>query len=205
MTNAHHCPSCRQSIAGALSSSEPPRSYVLGPVPGSWRSALREPQPPHQALSPFPESSTQMWAEDPWRELNEGQPLSTPRMEGVRQQSQPAYSPFPSRFSTSPALPVQFDPFQPAIQHHEQQMESVRHPGANVLRETHLSHRQQLAVFDMDATRRVETVAALGPGETSAMATRLAAERAAIVLQQEAQIRASHRRGWVLRRRPTRG
>jgi hypothetical protein len=206
MTNAHHCPSCRQSMSGALSYPEPPRSYVPGPVPGSWRSALREPQLPHQALSPFPDSSTLMGAEeDPWRDLNDGQTLSTPRMAGVEQHSLPAYSPLQSRFSSRSALPVQFDTFQPAIQHQEPQMESVRHLGANVLPETHVSHRQQLAVFDMDAARRVETATALGPGEASAMATRLAAERAAIVLQQEAQIRASHRRGWELRCRPTRG
>jgi hypothetical protein len=52
MTNAHHCPSCRQSIAGALSKSEPPRAYVPGLVPGSRRSALREPHA--STSSPIP-------------------------------------------------------------------------------------------------------------------------------------------------------
>ena len=170
MQNSHRCPSCRQSLAGALA----------GARPGRPSDAIDPPEAPMRGIG-LRTGSYRMSSS-----MEEQMRVMQEQITQAHQDSHPAHPQDPpSAFGPATGS---HPPPTPRIRPRGQAFRDLRERTEELMRRARATHQQQLVRFDADAALRTANAQVVGMQEASALVTRIANERTALILRQQAQI-----------------
>lgn len=187
MENAHKCPSCRQSLDGALDIPSLRRrrssDVIMPPRPFASRRG-HDPYISNDRVRAMDDSLARGGASqaqrDAFRQQMEGQILTPSLFNGAMVSPPPM-----STAARAPARPSTLN---------REHSRSARDRATEALRRQMAFQRQQRSRFDADAARRITTAQASDFREAHALTTQIAEERAALISGQDQQLVIAHDR-----------
>ncbi|KAH7082631.1 hypothetical protein BKA63DRAFT_135543 [Paraphoma chrysanthemicola] len=197
MANAHHCPSCRQSISGALARQEPRRVALPAEMSGWVPPRLVPELTPSRPLAGVLAPTSRARAETMGRQLGDTtrdslRQRATDRRYG--QQGAPLGLPWTPRPASPPLFGRHQSLFDPGEE--ESAMRRSRQAPSITPNSTHdtlsvlfTAHAQQRAEFNSEASHRLDVALALGADEYIATSARIGRERTAMMARQEGETR----------------
>ncbi|KAF2832483.1 hypothetical protein CC86DRAFT_377645 [Ophiobolus disseminans] len=180
MQNAHKCPSCRQSLAGALAvpQNRPPRNPYAAPTGPADESTASV------SMLPGPRQRRQAVLEDMARATWEAREYRARQESDQRDFVAPLQTHVPTTVRRGGAVA---EPSAPSNPPERTTPNDYRQLAQDLINRTMARNQQQLARFDAEAAARTANAQATGLQEASALVARIAEERTAIVQRQQEQ------------------
>ncbi|KAH7093675.1 hypothetical protein FB567DRAFT_545006 [Paraphoma chrysanthemicola] len=193
MANAHHCPSCRQSISGAVARQEPRRVAFPAEMAGTLPPGLAPELTSGRPLGGVPALTSRARAEGVTRQLG-GVPRNNLHHLSTDWRFVSRGAPLALPLTPRPASPPQFGQHQSLFDPGEEESAMRRSQQAPNTRPTRThttldtlfaAHAQQRAEFNSEMLRRLAEDLPLGTDEYLATSAQIGRERTAMMLRQE--------------------